>query len=200
MSSAVDTFLSRFPKVLRSGGQAMVQCPSHEDKTASLGVTEGADGRVLLKCFAGCPTDAIVAAMGLSLSDLFDAPIPTSERRELASYDYLAADGTLVYQVVRFEPKDFRQRRPDGMGGWIWNLHGIDRVLYRLPDLYGQTVAVVVEGEKDADRLAALGVASTTSVGGAGKWRDSYAAQLAAAQANNSSCCRAWVSSAAFAR
>ena len=114
MSSAVDTFLSRFPKVLRSGGQAMVQCPSHEDKTASLGVTEGADGRVLLKCFAGCPTDAIVAAMGLSLSDLFDAPIPTSERRELASYDYLAADGTLVYQVVRFEPKDFRQRRPDG--------------------------------------------------------------------------------------
>ena len=40
-----------------------------------------------------------------------------------------------MFQVVRFAPKDFRQRRPDGNGGWIWNLNGIERVPYRLPEL-----------------------------------------------------------------
>ena len=49
-------------------------------------------------------------------------------------YDYVDADGALLYQTVRYEPKDFRQRRPDGNGGWIWK--GPERpVPYRLPEL-----------------------------------------------------------------
>jgi hypothetical protein len=96
-----------------------------------------------------------------------------------ATYDYRDESGELLYQVVRLEPKDFRQRRPDGAGGWEWSVKGVRRVLYRLPELLtalaaGDTV-YVVEGEKDADRLHAEGHVATCNVGGAGKWRPEYA-------------------------
>jgi len=57
------------------------------------------------------------------------------EKRIIATYDYKDESGKLLYQAVRYEPKDFRQRRPDGKGGWIWNLEGVRRVLYRLEEL-----------------------------------------------------------------
>src|SRR5262245_55268962 len=82
-------------------------------------------------------------------------------RRVVAVYDYRDEDGRLLYQTVRYEPKDFRQRRPDGQGGWVYRLDGVRRVLYRLPELNTadrSRPVFVVEGEKDADRLAALGV------------------------------------------
>lgn len=48
----------------------MVCCPAHEDHTPSLSVTSTED-RVLLKCFAGCDTAVIVAAIAISMQDLF---------------------------------------------------------------------------------------------------------------------------------
>ena len=69
------------------------------------------------------------------------------------TYDYCDAGGALLYQVLRYEqPKSFRQRQPDGNGGWIWNLNE-QRVFYRLPDLmkYPFGTVFVTEGEKDAD-------------------------------------------------
>jgi len=111
------------------------------------------------------------------------APPPKRNRaskRIAATYDYTDATGTLLFQVVRYEPKDFRQRRPNG-SGWSWNLKGIERVLYRLPGLVSadpSETVFLVEGERDADNLAALGLVSTTNSGGAGKWRDSYADAL----------------------
>ncbi len=51
----------------------------------------------------------------------------------VATYDYTDEDGELLYQAVRYEPKDFRQRRPDGKGGWIWTLDDVRIVPYRLP-------------------------------------------------------------------
>jgi hypothetical protein len=83
--------------------------------------------------------------------------------------------------TVRFYPKEFRQRRPDGNGGWHWNLDGVRRVLYRLPELLAAKKAdptqpvLIVEGEKDADRLRELGAVATCNPMGAGKWRDEYA-------------------------
>jgi putative DNA primase/helicase len=77
--------------------------------------------------------------------------------------------------VVRFDPKDFRQRRPDGNGGWIWTVKGVRRVPYRLPELIAtpiETSVFIVEGEKDADNLAMLGLAATCNAGGAVKQRD----------------------------
>jgi hypothetical protein len=102
----------------------------------------------------------------------------TAPRKQIAAtYDYYDEAGELLFQSVRYDPKDFRQRRPDGVGGWIWDLKGVRRVLYRLPQLVesaeGATV-YVVEGEKDADRLVELGFVATTNPGGAGKWRAEY--------------------------
>lgn len=95
-----------------------------------------------------------------------------------ATYDYQDADGRILYQTVRFIPKGFSQRQPNGTGGWIWNLQGVTRVLYRLPCIQAAVRAgeaiYVVEGEKDAERLAMLGLCATTNVGGAGKWKASY--------------------------
>jgi RecA-family ATPase len=107
-----------------------------------------------------------------------------SQHKIVASYDYTDEFGTLLFQVVRFAPKTFRQRHPDGKGGWIWNLEGVTRVLYRLPDLEAfarERRVFVVEGEKDAETLARLGIVATCNPGGAGKWRDAYTDQLAGA-------------------
>ena len=94
--------------------------------------------------------------------------------RIVATYDYTDETGELLFQVCRFEPKTFRQRRPDGKGGWIWNLEGVARVLYRLPALL-EAIALerrvfIVEGEKDVVTLADLGIPATTNAMGAGKW------------------------------
>lgn len=102
---------------------------------------------------------------------------PSPEKRIVATYDYFDESGELLYQVVRYEPKDFRQRRPDDAGGWIWNLKGVRRVLYRLPQLLTvdkSAIVFIVEGERDADRLAELGLVATTNASGAEKWRDEY--------------------------
>ncbi len=94
-----------------------------------------------------------------------------------ATYDYRDADGKLLFQNVRFEPKSFKQRRPDGVDGWIWNLKGTKRVLYCLPEVLSANPAetiFIVEGERDADSLAKLGLLATTNAMGAGKWRSEY--------------------------
>jgi hypothetical protein len=87
----------------------------------------------------------------------------------------------VLYEGVRYDPKDFAQRRPDGAGGYVWNLKGIERVLYRLPELLAANrdeLVHVPEGEKDVDRLVRLGLVATTNPEGAGKWRDEYTATL----------------------
>lgn len=103
------------------------------------------------------------------------------KRKIVETYDYRSAEGNVVYQGVRYDPKDFAQRRPDGRGGYIWNLDGVERVLYRLPELLaanGDETVYVPEGEKDVDPLAKQGLVATTNPQGAGKWRDEYTAAL----------------------
>src|SRR5262249_10330511 len=82
---------------------------------------------------------------------------------------------------VRCAGKRFKQRRPDGRGGWLWKLNGVRRVLYRLPELLSgdeSEMVWVAEGEKDVDRLVSLGLVATTNPSGAGKWRDEYSQLL----------------------
>ncbi len=106
-----------------------------------------------------------------------DRPAPTA-RREVAAYPYTDENGELLFEVVRYEPKDFRQRRPDGRGGHVQNIKGVRLVPYRLPDLIEalaqDRTVFLVEGEKDVDRLWALGVPATCNPAGAGKWRDEF--------------------------
>ncbi len=170
----IQAVLSRLAGVRASNGGYEARCPAHDDRHASLSVARGDDGRVLLHCHAGCAPVAVCQALGLRMGDLF----PPSNNgdglgRILATYDYRNAAGELLFQVVRFEGKEFRQRRPDGNGGWLWKLGRTPRVLYRLPELMAAPRDVrvwVVEGEKDADRLASVGLLATTNPGGAGKW------------------------------
>jgi putative DNA primase/helicase len=164
------------------------QCPFHEDHTPSLHVTNG-DGKVLLHCLAGCSTDEVLAALGLSMRDLFDDDdSPTQARSVEAEYDYTEESGELLFQVVRFAPKDFRQRRPDATSadGWAWSIKDVRRVLYRLPEVIEAVregrVVWVVEGEKDVHALESAGEVATCNAGGAGKWRDEYAEDLRGAE------------------
>ena len=174
--------LTAFSGVKKSGSGWTAKCPAHEDHRASLSIGQGDDGRWLLKCHAGCDVDAILAEVHLEVRDLFPKTNASSQRAQIvAEYDYTDEQGVLLYQAVRFSPKDFRQRRPDGQGGWNWSVKGVRRVLYRLTALQGQKTVFIVEGERDANRLAELGLVATTNAGGAGKWRDEYTKQLTAA-------------------
>lgn len=171
----------------REGNYYKAHCPAHDDKEASLAISER-EGKVLFRCHAGCTQDAVLEQ--LRDRDLWPkaklnghangahAPKP----RIVATYDYVDATGQLVSQVVRYEPKTFKQRHRDELGDWEWSLKGVRVVPYRLPDLLeaignGQTV-FVVEGEKDADNIAKIGIAATCNAGGAGKWRAEHAAYL----------------------
>jgi hypothetical protein len=101
-----------------------------------------------------------------------------STPRIVAEYPYLNEKSELLFQVVRYEPKEFRQRRPDGNRGWTWNLNGIRRVLYRLPEVLTEKSLLICEGEKDCETARALGLTATCNAGGAGKWTDEYSEKL----------------------
>ena len=149
-------------------------CPAHEDKKPSLSITQK-NGRVLVRCFAGCSQQAVLSA--LKNRGLWPEKAQ-KKNRIISTYDYVDESGKLLFQVCRLEPKDFRQRRPDSRGGWTWNLKGVRRVLYNLPKVLKSDTVFIVEGEKDSDRLAAEGLTGTTAPGGAGKWRDEYSQAL----------------------
>lgn len=109
-------------------------------------------------------------------------PCPTSS----SSPSYVAVDCTRLFQVLRLERPDgtktFRQRHRDANGSWVNNMDGVERVLYRQPDVI-EAISVsqpifLVEGEGKSDTLAAWGIFSTCNVGGAGKWLSSYTETL----------------------
>ena len=126
-------------------------------------LTKIAAGREVMQVMKSCPAPVKEAPKTKA------SKAPT---KIVACYDYHDEQGKLLMQVVRMEPKTFRQRRPDG-DGWSWSVKDVRLVPYRLPELVAAPDAVVylVEGEKDADRLASLGLVATCNAGGAGKWR-----------------------------
>jgi hypothetical protein len=107
-----------------------------------------------------------------------------SKRRIVATYDYTDERGNLLYQVVRKHPKKFQQRRQDGKGGWIWNVKGVRRVLFRLPDVVKDVrrglPIYLCPGEKDVLAMVAHGFGATTKAGGEikTKWLDDYSETL----------------------
>ena len=177
ISSPIEKVLSRLEGIRGGNSSWTARCPGHEDKRNSLSIYEGIDGKVLLKCHAGCETENILTAIDLGMKDLFPGGGQAKKQKNeiIATYDYVDESGTLLYQAVRLNPKGFYQRRPGGNCGWINNLNDTRRVLYRLPKVMaavaaGQTIHVV-EGEKDADNLVKkLGLVATCNCGGAGKW------------------------------
>jgi hypothetical protein len=183
VTASTPAILRKLRGVRRGGSGWSAFCPSHNDqnkRSLSVGITQG--GKMLLKCHAGCTVQEVTAAVGLTVADLAaNANGHVARRREVAAYDYRDERGMLLYQSVRYEPKDFLCRRPDGAGRWLWNLDDVRLVPYRLPELAEAQRVYVAEGEKDCDELAGLGLVATCNHGGAGKWRDAHTRALVAA-------------------
>jgi 5S rRNA maturation endonuclease (ribonuclease M5) len=134
--------------------EALYQCPAHPDKSPSLSVSQRG-ARVLVHCLAGCSQEAVRQALAFEWRDFTDD-------RDHEVYDYRAADGSHVKAQIRnLKVKGFRQ-----VGDTKAHL------LYRLPEVIRAVAEGVpvwfVEGEKDANRLASLGLCATTNDGGAG--------------------------------
>lgn len=112
---------------------------------------------------------------------------PPKKQTLVATYDFTDENGVVLFQKLRYVDEDgkksFRQRKPDGKGGWEYSLGDVPKVLYNLPAVmsaktYGAPVWVV-EGEKDAETLIEAGFIATTMPGGAGKWLDIHTEALA---------------------
>lgn len=176
----------------------VAKCPSHEDDTASLAVKIGKNGALLCTChakFGGCDFKSIAEGLGVPREKFFPPAIekPKQQKKEIDNvYSYTDENGVEIFQVVRFKPKAFFQRRKprEGdpqekiRGGWVWNLENTRRVLYRLPKLIQNRksekpkAVFVVEGEKDVETAESLGLIATTNPAGAGKWREEYSQTL----------------------
>ena len=162
----------------RGGQRITAKCPAHADKNPSLSVARGTEQAVVFRCHAGCDPDDVIAALRLEWSDLMEDDDEDNERpaqrRIEAVYRYVDERGAPLFEVVRFDPKDFRQRRADG----TWTMAGVRRVPYKLSTVIaavqaGQTV-YVCEGEKDVHAVEQEGAVATTNPGGALKWLDDY--------------------------
>ncbi len=174
----LERILLQLQDVKQAGNSYIARCPAHDDEKASLSLSRGDDGRVLMYCHAGCAIEEICSTLGIKTRDLF--PKQNGKKEIVATYDYRDGVGNLVYQTVRMHPKDFRQRRadPDKPGSWLWNMKGVSPLPYRLPELLvaieRDEVIFIVEGEKDVLNLVSLGLPATCNHGGAGKWKEEH--------------------------
>jgi len=172
----IQNFLSHFQGVKQTGTGWQALCPAHPDKHPSLSIGRE-NGNILLHCHTGCKTEDILEAVGLTMKDLF-VKEPATPSKLVKVYDYTDAESKLLYQVCRYEPKTFRQRRPDVNGGHIWDMKGVKSVLYNLSEVLKADEVICVEGEEDSDNLNAIGFVSTTCSGGAGKFRPEHTEAL----------------------
>lgn len=196
LSEVVDALSRLNCQPIRHGNDSYTAyCPVHEadghGHKPSLSVTRGDKVDVVLNCHAGCEPAAIFKALGIEPS-AGARPAGAGQRRIVATYPYHDASGAVPFEKVRYEPKDFRIRHRDASGAEVWKLpRGIEPPLYRLPAIAAAIATAepvyLVEGEKDADKLAAAGLCATTNFDGAAagnqrpKWRDSYTAALSGA-------------------
>jgi len=180
-----EKYLQGIKKI--GGEEFKALCPFHEDTDPSFNFSNDTG---LYHCHGcGKEGDAIhfyAKVNGLDTKKDFgkilkgiasDFSIPWIETRaEIEkTYDYTDADGKLIHQTVRMNPKDFQQRRPGNNGKqWEWNLKDIQCVLYNLPEVIKASEVLIVEGEKDTDNLVALGFTATTCAMGAKAWRPEY--------------------------
>lgn len=177
----------------KAGREVQLLCPFHESEgsTPSLNVREGDGGYPLIQCrSAGCTAEEVLGAVGLNWADVFgdDSEHWTpSGNPWIAVYDYVDAAGNLLYQVTRTAEKEFAQRQPDASkkSGYAWNLQGVDRVPYRLPQMLAAIADEVpvwlADGEKDVHALERAGLVATCSSGGALKFPASFASFFAGA-------------------
>jgi len=179
-----DFYASELPSLkIMSSGQGQALCPFHNDTKPSLSVNLisgyfychgngcGNHGSIFDFYMAKHGVDFRTAKLALAREAGLTMELP---KRVVERYDYTDESGNLLFQVERYEPKGFKQRRPDGINGWIYSISGVRLVPYNLPGVIQSQSIVIVEGEKDADALNKMGVVATCNPMGAGKWKAEY--------------------------
>jgi 5S rRNA maturation endonuclease (ribonuclease M5) len=187
-SGNYKTFFDKYlPETKQIGGnEFQAVCPFHDDTTPSFNF-DALTGRYFCH---GCgkkgdifhfygKINSLGTRNGFpkilkGIADDFGIPWEQQKSNLVKTYPYLNSDGKLLFQVCRMEPKDFRQRQPGSNGKWIWNLKGIEPILYRLPEVLKADEIIIVEGERDADNLSNIGFTATTCPMGAKKWKSEY--------------------------
>ena len=169
-----------------SGGWTAL-CPAHDDHTPSLSIRDADDGKVLVRCRAGCGQQDVIKA--LRQRGLWPSREPQQKKRTngpaasrgskspiVATYVYKQADGTPYLRVEQTADKQFPQAHWTGKA-WAYGKPPGPKIPYRLPDIIDSSTVFICEGEKDADNVAKLGFgfATTTNSEGAddgkgGKW------------------------------
>jgi len=199
----IDNVLARLNHSKAGPQQWNATCPCRaDDENPSLRVSVGKQGQVLMKCLrgGGCDLNEICESIDVTPQELWPKTkqSPTKPKKKATlqeSYPYYDATDNLVMEVMRYVDSDgkktFKQRAPDGQGGWVWTTSGIEKPLYRLPEVLeakmnGHTI-YVVEGEKDVHALESIGYIATTNPGGAGgegqnKWTSNHTEALAGAK------------------
>jgi hypothetical protein len=162
----IDRVLSRLSGLKLRNGYHVALCPAHDDHKQSLSVRERADESVGVKCFAGCATEEVLSAAGLTWRDLYP-------RKQERRYEWCVKDpdgNTVAIHHRRGEGRGKRVwwTRPDGTKG-LGGLAPADLPLYRSEHsrAWGRTPVIVVEGEKAADALAGVYPAVLGTVTGA---------------------------------
>lgn len=191
LQSALSTLTRMGLQPKEAGGQWLAYCPIHESDgqghKPSLNLKVGDKVPLVVNCHAGCDRKEILKVLGVNGTPRSD------KRRIVATHPYRDASGATVFEKLRYEPKDFRIRHCPGPGAdWVWKKPELSEYpLYRQSELRaaieaGETVWVC-EGEKDVDRLTALGFVATTNFEGAAKgsqkakWRPEYTRKFSGA-------------------
>jgi hypothetical protein len=176
-SMKVEAIVNKLDGVFETRNGWQGHCPAHDDRKASLSIgTDG--GKTLLHCHAGCATEEVVRALGLQMRDLFSEE--PEQLTVVATYNYRDENSKVRFQIVRYSPKAFRARRPDGNGGWVYSVEGIELIPYRLPTILKHNTVVIAAGEKDAcTGGSGLHLPTTTNPFGEGAWRDEYSVHFA---------------------
>lgn len=181
---APNQSLSKQGKEWRYGTHGSLAIDLHKGTYFDFETNEGGGVLDLIKREKGLTGGAAIDFMrqiGCDLSPLSRNGIAAvSNRRLVATFDYTYATGKLASQVLRYEPKQFIQRRPDGNGGW--RFRGGPPLPYRLREIIeaiglGHTI-FVVEGEGKVDALADWNVPATCCAGGAKKWKPEHSEYL----------------------
>ncbi len=187
-SGNLKSFFEKYLQNIKpiGGDEYQALCPFHQDSNPSLSVNVQTGKYYCHGCgkkgdifhfygkISNLDTRRDFSKILKGISDDFGVSWEQQKSRVIKTYDYHGADGNLLFQVCRMEPKDFRQRQPGNNGKWTWNLKGIEPVLYRLPEISKANEILIVEGEKDADNLSNIGFTATTSPMGAKKWKPEY--------------------------
>lgn len=189
MSDRAESIANALGAAKKTPGGYICRCPCHDDRAASLSLTVGPKGGIVLNCFAGCKWQDIKAEIiRLGLIDkptpdngASNAPVRKDKYAGAKFYVYKDIVGNTLCRKVKLPDKKMWFERLDGSGvgaKWIPGLAGMVVPLYNLQAVLAADLVYLCEGEKDAETLIERGLIATTNHAGAKSWASHLTDQL----------------------